>query len=191
MDKETSAKQKKLVLGIIIAVFLLYINFGLILAGQLKNLKNISTRLKQAGSSLSQYTKYSDNLKELSADINSLKGKYAARETMIFSDSDMPLFLNDISQKANALGIKMMQIRPEAVDEKAKGSPVYEVAGFKFWPLAIKLELSCGYHQLGVFLSRLESNPLVAVTDLKIIRDSLDSRKQKSELTLRIYVNKK
>lgn len=185
-----SAKQKKIILYAVISLLFLYIDILFILKPQIKNLKNMSSNLRKLQSNLSQYRKDYGNFKNLAADYDNLKTKNAdVIERQIFSDSDLPLLLDSISEKANSQGIKIMHINPQTTySDKDKD---IEIEGFKFHPLFIKLELRCGYHMLGKFLSQIEDNPLIKVADLKIDYDSASSLKQQVELIIRCYVNKK
>lgn len=183
-----SDKQKKVILYAIFSILFLYIDVLFILKPQVKGLKIMSSKLGKLRYGLSQYRKDYSNLKYLQADYDNLKSKNAL-ENQIFSDSDLPLVLDSISEKANSLGIKIMQINPQiAYSEKDKNA---EIEGFKFHPLFIKLELRCGYHMLGKFLSQLEENPLIKVADLKIDYDAASGLKQQADLIVRIYVSKK
>lgn len=183
-----SDKQKKVILYSIFAALFLYIDVVFILKPQVKNLKNMSSKLSKLKNGLSQYRKDYGNLKNLQADYDEQKSK-SVIESRIFSDSDLPLLLDDISKKANALGIKIMEINPQtAYSDKEKD---IEIEGFKFRALFIKLELRSGYHMLGKFLNQIEDNPLIKVVDLRIDYDTQGALKQQVELIIRVYVNKK
>lgn len=183
-----SDKQKKVILYAIFSILFLYIDVLFILKPQVKGLKIMSSKLGKLRYGLSQYRKDYSNLKYLQADYDNLKSKNAL-ENQIFSGEDLPLVLDSISEKANSLGIKIMQINPQiAYSEKDKNA---EIEGFKFHPLFIKLELRCGYHMLGKFLSQIEENPLIKVADLKIDYDAASGLKQQVDLIIRIYVSKK
>lgn len=191
MPLNINPKQKKTVLGGAAVLALLLVNFGIILRWELNSLKTISQNLGKAKTNLSQYTKYSTNSKNLQADIDGLRSKYAGLQDLVFTEPDLPLLLDEIARKANSLAIKIMQIRPEGIEEKGKGKDKDAAASSGFQPLAIKLELICGFHQLGALLGQIESNPLLALDGMRISRGLADTTRQKAEITLRAYVNKK
>ena len=193
MPKELSPKQKKNILIALGLTVFLYIDCAYILTPQIKSLKNISAKLKTAKKDLADYKGYGANTLGLQNDWEAIKKKNLIMENMVFWDADMTLLLDDISRKAHFCEAKILQINPQsqASQSKDKAEPVAEIAGFKFQPVEVKIELSSGYHQLGKFLSQMEENPLIAVSDLKIVRDILDLTKQKVSLTLRIYVRQK
>lgn len=201
MPKELSQKQKKSILIALSVVVFLYIDFVYILDPQVKNLKSISRKLKTVRNDLADYKGYGLDAKTLQSDLEAIQQKSLAMDGMVFGEADMPLLLDDISRKANSCAVKILQINPQSQasagtgkDNKKKTAtpvPVVEISGFKLQAAELKIELSSGYHQLGKFLGQLEENPLIAVSDLKMFRDNLDSAKQKASLILRVYVKQK
>lgn len=193
MPKGLNPKQKKNILIALGIAFFLYIDFAYVLRPQVKNLKNISTKLKAAKKDLADYKGYGVDTQGLQNNWEAIKKKNVLMEDMVFGDADIPLLLGDISRKADSCGVKILQINPQSISSQGKDTiePSTEIAGFKLQPVGVKIELISGYHQAGKFLSRLEENPLIAVSDLKIARDSLDIAKQRTSLILRIYVRQK
>lgn len=198
MAREFIEKRKKAILIALAAFTILYVDFMFILKPIGNKLKAVSSELGKARSSFLQYKKNFAHLKDLQADFERMKTKNADMENRIFSDLDLPLLLDDIAQKASSSGIKIMQVKPQGdiANEKdimvspLAGDTINENTGFKFHPLAIKLELISGYHQLGKFLSHIEENPLIAVLDLKINSNSAEPARQRVNLTLKAYVKK-
>lgn len=193
MPKELSPKQKKNILIALSIVVFLYIDYAYILMPQIKSLKNISAKLKTAKKDLADYRGYGADTLGLQNDLEIIKKKNLIMEDMVFVDADMPLLLDDISRQAAFCGVKILQINPQSQSSqsKDKAEPPVEISGFKLQPVEVKIELSSEYHQVGKFLSRVEENPLIAVSDLKMVRDNSDLAKQKTALTLRIYVKQK
>lgn len=193
MPKELNPKQKKNILIALGIAMFLYIDYAYILMPQITSLKNISAKLKTAKKYLADYAGYGTDTVGLQNDLEAIKRKNLIMEDMVFADADMPLLLDDTSRMAQSCGVKILQINPRSQisPSRDKVEPSAEITGFKLQPVEVKIELSSGYHQLGKFLSRLEENPLIAVSDLKVVRDNLDLAKQKTSLTLRVYVRQK
>lgn len=201
MPKELNPKQKKNILIALGIAMFLYVDYAYILMPQITNLKNISAKLKTAKKYLADYAGYGTDTAGLQNDLEVIKKKNLIMEDMVFADADMLLLLDDTSRMAQSCGVKILQINPRSQISPSKdkvepsasprGEPSAEITGFKLQPVEVKIELSSGYHQLGKFLSRLEENPLIAVSDLKVVRDNLDLAKQKTSLTLRVYVRQK
>ena len=190
MAKGISEKQKKIILIALASVTVLYIDLAYILKPQIGKLKKVSSELSQSAKAFSQYKKGSTQIQALKSSLSSLKGKQGASENKIFSESELTALLDDISMKALDSGIKIMQITPQGTSLDME-KEVVEGAGLRLLPLMLKLEISCGYHQLGGFLSRIESNPLISTPELKITVHSSYPAQQKVELTFKIYVSRK
>lgn len=189
MAKTISEKQKKIILLVVGAVTVLYIDFACILKPQARNLGKLSLELRQARAGLNQYKKGASEIRALETNLESLKARYADPENKIFSESEITALLDDISKKALDSGLKIMQMRPQGVSADWE-KEIIESAGLRLLPLALRLELNSGYHQLGRFLSVLENNPLISVAELKLRPHSAEFTKQKVELTLKIYASK-
>lgn len=191
MAKGITEQQKKLALAAIAACIILYVDFAYLLKLQLNGLRGISRRLRQAKDSLRQYDTSSSYYRDLEAQLSRLKDKFSDFEKYVYSEPDLPLLLDDIAKKANSLDVKIMQVSPQSGQpEKAKGADK-AAAGSNFHPLLLEFELACGYHQLGKFISALESNPLIEVIRIKIASDSQEPTNQKAGLILKIYAQKK
>ena len=193
MPKELSPKLKKNILIALGLALFLYIDCAFILGPQTKSLKSISAKLKTAKKDLAEYKGYGVDTQGLQNDLEAIKKKNLIMEDMVFAEADISLLLGDISRKADFCGVKILRINPQSQISggKDKAEPVVEISGFKLQPIELRTELSSGYHGLGKLLSRLEENPLIAVYDLKMVRDVLDLSKQKTSLTLRVYVRQK
>ena len=189
MAKTISEKQKKIILLALGAVTVLYIDFAYILKPQARNLQKLSSELRQTRASLNQYKKGSTEIRALENSLDSLKSRYTDPENKIFSESELTALLDDISKKALNSGLKIMQMRPQGVSADREKEAI-DSAGLLLLPLALRLELASGYHQLGRFLFALENNPLISVAELKLRPDSAEFTKQKVELTLKIYASK-
>ncbi|OGX24213.1 MAG: hypothetical protein A3J51_01440 [Omnitrophica WOR_2 bacterium RIFCSPHIGHO2_02_FULL_45_21] len=189
MAKTISEKQKKIILIALGTVTALYIDFTYILKPQTRNLHKLSSELGQVRMSLKQYKKGASEIRALQINLDNLKAKYADSENKIFSESEITTLLDGISKKASACGLKVMQMRPEMLSAEREKEALNS-AGLRLLPIALKLELTSGYHQLGMFLSALENNPLISVSQLKINPDSEGFTKHKVELTLKIYASK-
>ncbi|OGX43704.1 MAG: hypothetical protein A3H41_03175 [Omnitrophica WOR_2 bacterium RIFCSPLOWO2_02_FULL_45_28] len=189
MAKTISEKQKKIILLALGAVTVLYIDFAYILKPQARNLQKLSSELRQTRASLNQYKKGSTEIRALQTNLDALRARYTDPENKIFSESELTALLDDISKKALNSGLKIMQMRPQGVSADWEKEAI-DSAGLRLLPLALRLELASGYHQLGRFLFALENNPLISVAELKLRPDSAEFTKQKVELTLKIYASK-
>lgn len=189
MAKELSEKKKLMVLAGIACFTLLYVDMNYILKGQIKDLRDNSAKLGALRADVYKYKKEFSRLKSAQAQALALEEKNKDVHLMVFLESDIASFMDDVSRKAASQGIKLMNIQPQ---EKKGSSPTKDAsikgpAGFS--PLLFKLDFSCGYHQLGGFISALEANPFITVSGLNVIA-SANSSKHKVSLILRVYVKK-
>ena len=185
-------QQKKVIAIVIAVVVVLGVDVVFILSAQLKSSSAVLSKVLKIRSDLAQYRRDYTGTEKLKKDLAALKERAAYLESNIISDSDLPVFLDNISRKANFYSIKIMQIKPLRLeaqsDKKAKG-PVK--GGLELYGLPINMQLRAGYHKLGEFLNSLENNPLAEVVNLKICYDSASSAYHSVDLDLKAYVTKK
>ncbi|MFH1837469.1 MAG: type 4a pilus biogenesis protein PilO [Candidatus Omnitrophota bacterium] len=98
---------------------------------------------------------------------------------------EIPEFLEGMSAIAKVSGVRIISITPAEIkdpdDEKSKGF-------YKEMPITITAE--SGYHELGSFISNLESgNRVVLIEDLRIQGREDSSRKHDIKMTLKTYVS--
>jgi len=189
MAKELSEKKKQMILAGIVCFTVLYVDLNYILKSQIKNLQDVTFKLNNVRSDVYQYQRHFSKLKNMQEELSALKEKNKGINSMVFSESDIASFLDDISQKASSQGIKIMNIRPQEKKNPAKNKNISLKSDSGFYPLPFKLELNADYHQLGGFISDLEANPFVTVSGL-IISSTGNSAKHKVSLTLNAYVKK-
>jgi Tfp pilus assembly protein PilO len=190
MPKELSQQQKKLILAAIIAFIVLYIDFAYILRMQIANFKGVSQKLKQIRTDLSRYSENSPYYKSLQVQSQRLRSKYRDIEEYVFSETGLPLLLDDISKKAFSFGVKIMQIKPQAVLPQKEKKTAKDI-NLGLQQANVLLELTGGYHQIGRFLGALEANPLIETSEVKINSQPGASAIQKAAITLKVYVQKK
>lgn len=187
MAKELSEKKKRMILAGIVCFTVLYADLNYILKGQTKNLREVTFKLNKVRSDVYQYKRHFSKLKSMREELSALNERNKGLNSMVFSESDIASFLDDISQKANSRGIKIMNIQPQEKKGHAKNVSLKSDSGF--YPLQFKLELNAGYHQLGGFISDMEANPFITASGLSI-SSSVNSAKHKVSLILNAYVKK-
>ena len=175
---------KKILLILLLALFIVYVDCHFVIKMQLGNLRVLSPKVAKLKKDISAFNKDSraiDNLK-------SKQGQARVTEKQVISEKDLPDLLEYISEVGNKNSVRIMQIKPskETKTKEAKSSP--EV---KFSPFYISLDIFSNYHNLGAFINALENaDKFIAVQDLKIARDKNDYMRQEANLTLRTYVKK-
>lgn len=179
---------KKLLLIATASVIAIYLDFMLIIKPQVRSITGTMQKKAQKQQDLKNLMKYSNNLKELEDKQSAEKQKLLLKAKKIIPEEQLPLLLQNLSETANKNDVRVLQIKPfkESPGKSDKGSAVIGAI-----PLLIKLDLVCGYHNLGRFINNLENAQIfIAVQEMKITAQQTDYFRQKVNLTLRTYVKK-
>lgn len=94
--------------------------------------------------------KYKKELSDLNTVVGTLKDS-------IIDESDVPVLMENISTLARTIGVKILQIKPVFEFDRNAASGVVTVNEEQFATIGIRIAAECGFHQLGAFISRLES----------------------------------
>jgi len=178
-----SNDKKKLILAGLGVLILLYLDFSLVLRSQINAIRRDSVaavKLRQdidnLGSELARY-------QAIKAASGPLRVKEPIRE------EELPVLLQRISELANEKNIRIMQIQPLSLPQAKETQGQSQLPGLK--PILVDIDLLCGYHSLGGFLSDMGdlSVPL-SVERLNIQPSSVNPMQQNTQLVLRTYVKK-
>ena len=112
-----------MILAGIVCFTVLYADLNYILKGQTKNLREVTFKLNKVRSDVYQYKRHFSKLKSMREELSALNERNKGLNSMVFSESDIASFLDDISQKANSQGIKIMNIQPQEKKAKLKMFP--------------------------------------------------------------------
>ena len=188
---ELKQNKQKLILAAVIAAAAVLLDISFVMKAQVSSIGSLGKKV----------TKLKMDIEGVKKDKVLMRKNEQQIETQenikIYTEEEIPLLLQDISSLANDNQIDVMQISPqsrevkkqEQVKGKAKAKP--EQKTVNSISVAIKLDLGCSYHNLGVFLDQLEraEQPLFA-QELRISRDPSKYMKQNASITLVTYVKK-
>ncbi len=122
-----------------------------------------------------------------------LKIKMTEYQKRLPAEEEIPALLESLSRLATDCRVRIQEISPlmsPAVADAAKAAEAKAKESFREIPFLIKT--NAGYHELGLFINRLEEGErLVEVTDLKIQGDPENPRLHSAELKISIFVLKK
>lgn len=177
-------KQKKILIAIC-CIFIVYVEFNYILKSQIDSLSSLKPKI----------IKLENDLKDLNRDLETMRGskntpgapeqKPVLKSSRILSEGQISGLLEDISNEAKKLDIRINQIRPGR-EAQGTAAPTDKLA-----PVLINLDLICDYHNLGKFINRLESSDVfMGVQEIKISAQLPDYLKQKVTLIIKTYVAK-
>lgn len=188
---ELKQNKQKLILAAVIAAAAVLLDISFVMKAQVSSIGSLGKKV----------TKLKMDIEGVKKDKVLMRKNEQQIETQenikIYTEEEIPLLLQDISSLANDNQIDVRQISPqsrevkkqEQVKGKAKAKP--EQKTVNSISVAIKLDLGCSYHNLGVFLDQLEraEQPLFA-QELRISRDPSKYMKQNASITLVTYVKK-
>jgi Tfp pilus assembly protein PilO len=176
------ADKQKLIAVAVAFIIIVYLDFSFVIKAQVKALTN--TKVKAV--------KLQADILAVKRDVSVMlqdqaKPKTAKLVQRIVAEGELLTLLESVSGIAKDDAIRVSQInfqkitRPPVKGGKPQSS---------FIPVAIKLDLICGYHSLGTFINDLENNEYaVAVEDVRITPDySGGGQRERVLLTLKTYV---
>ena len=110
-------------------------------------------------------------------------GRLAAAERAFVASNELPTLLENLSKLAQDSDVKIISLKPiEAVSKTEKAK--------RYQSIPIEINSSSGTHELGRFLSKLESGPtFFRVTDIKIVAGSgsADIKRHSIQLNLETF----
>lgn len=95
---------------------------------------------------------------------------------------EIPSLLENLSQIAKESNVKLLGIQPQPSPDRGEEFTVYQEV-----PIAINAE--CGYHQLGLFINKLENSArFMKVADIKITGGAKNPRIHNVKLVISTFV---
>jgi len=185
LDFKNLSKEKKqwlflISLGILV-VFVLYINF--LLKPTIAGLKDVSPKVSKLAFEIQRVEDWTKKKPRMQRELTKLRSEISRYEGMLPSEKEIPALLEELSQMARESHVKIIGIRPgkNVASEPGKESFYQEI------PISIKAK--SGYHQLGVFISKLEgADRLFAVRDIKIKSNIQTPKKHDVSLTVSSFL---
>ncbi len=164
--KKIPLDNKTIILICLAVFFAAYLDFTYLLGAQLKTMKDTSAKAMKVKKEIEKLNKDLVSLKDAKQKLSGLTSRKAKR---FISGDQVPALLKDISAIANANKVRIMQITPvkQLLDLKSTAAAALDAQGFS--EISINMDISCGYHNLGVFINELENAEIfLAVDELKI-----------------------
>ena len=181
---QIQSDKKKIGLVMIIFFFLAYGDFAYILKAQIKGVGILGNKIAQLKNEIKVFQKDLALMQQSKG----RKETDAPKAQRLIMEGEIPILLEEVYGLANKNGVKIMQAKP-VKDAKVKESIPKQLGNVS--PLLLALELFSGYHNLGSFLSDLESAKIyLAVDEIKIVGDTQDYFQQQINLALKTYVKK-
>ncbi|MDD4956688.1 MAG: type 4a pilus biogenesis protein PilO [Candidatus Omnitrophica bacterium] len=179
---EEEQYREYLILGVGAAVCLIYIAIAIV-PGVLRLGSNI-TGIAQANIRITQLNEKVKKLAKTSEELAKLRAELETYSRGLPDQKEISTFLEGISSVAEGANIKILSITPIDMPELgAKDDKTF------YHEVPIVLTAKGGYHQLGDFISRLESGErVITIKDLKINNSSKTPRVHDIRMVLLTYV---
>lgn len=179
-------KQKKILI-VIFCILIVYVDMNYILKAQLAGLNSLNPKITRLENDLKNLNRNLETMRNAKGKQGQPAQKPVFKSFKILPEGRISGLLQDISNEANKLDIKIIQIRPS----RETGAVKSAVPGDKFIPILINLDIICNYHNLGRFINRLENSEFfMGVQEFKISTRLPDYIKQKVVLVIKTYAVK-
>lgn len=116
--------------------------------------------------------------------------KLAKYEEKLSRERELPVLLENLSKMARSSNVKILGIKPLVAGEAKQGkTPSGKDAIYQEVPIQVSAE--SGYHELGLFLGKLESDKrYMKVSDMKIQANRSNAKRHKVQFVVCAYTFK-
>jgi type IV pilus assembly protein PilO len=169
-------KTQKVALTVVITVILLwgYFMTSILPFGykpRAEKTKALQAEYEKASAELEKARRSVDNLPQLERESAELQKKWKQAEALLPSDKEVAELLTQVTRAGEQSGVKFELFRPRT----PKPQEFYNEN-------PVEVRVSAGYHQLGMFLSRVANLPrLVNVSDLNLVGKESSQNKKKAK----------
>ncbi len=168
---------------IIVLIDLIVILFGWQLRQMFGSYKSAKEK-KQAIVSLDSDIVNLERYKKESVDLDK---KISELKLSVVEEMDISALVENISNLAESNGVKITQIKPVIDNSEPK---IIEAKDAKFAEIVLQIKAKSDFHQLGNFISKIESaKSFLKVASLEIETDNRNYFIQNIELDLKSFIN--
>ena len=143
----------------IFGAFLLLIfalDYIFLMRPQFTALNKINPEIKIVSDQINKAKEDMTKLDSYRKDLQNMSSKFAEAKVSVRSRDEVSMILEHIAYIANETGVKIDQIMPDMLEQEL----LTENNQVKYYDLPIYLETRCGYHNLGRFLNRLDTEDI-------------------------------
>ena len=180
-----SGNRQGILIGTSVFLFL-FVFMKFLLGPAFGDLRSKHADVRKAKKSLANIKTAREKLPQLEAEIVRLRQKAEELESRLPSKTELPELLERLSEVAERSRMKIIEIHPfETVQAEGIPSATYE-------ELLIAITAKSGYHELGSFISQLESSKrMFVVREIMIQFDPGDQKKHHIKLVVVTFVRQK
>ncbi|RKY42967.1 MAG: hypothetical protein DRP85_01175 [Candidatus Makaraimicrobium thalassicum] len=173
-----------LVLGVTLALVVLYSVFAIIPG--FFDLSRASREVARLNKKIDFVVTHVKRLDEMTERLKALKMELEDYSRGLPEQKEIPEFLEGLSSIARTSSVKILSITPSALKTVAEGKK----SGGYYREMPIVITAKSGYHELGHFISNLETGErFITIENLRIQHDSRFPRRHSVRIVLKTYVS--
>lgn len=183
LDLSKIKKEHLVLICAILAVVIVFAAYKNIFTPLLGKIKDVSVQKQQRQRDIQKAKVGPEVLKELEEELDEIKARIDYYRQGLLVKPDVPQILKELNQIAERLRIKFVSVNPLERKET-----ILPGAGELLLQIPIRIKLQCGYHELGIFINKIENLPrFMKITELKINADSGNIWTHQAELVITSY----
>ncbi len=169
--RQELVKNQKLIIYGIITLCLLIANYTLFLKPTMASLSKTTPKLRQMQRQLAVDENEVASIPRYRTQIEDMRGRLSKQKKKLSTKQEISSVLKGLSEIAKDSDVKILSIKPYPAVTGQQQNAVS--SAYQKYPISIKAV--CGYHQLGIFLNKLENaDTFMRVSDIKIAADVKD-----------------
>lgn len=185
--KRALEKQRILFGLIAVVVLALYVSYLYCLQPLGRAVARLTQQVREATVQVRQLEQLVAQAPVLRQEHTQLHAAVARLRDQLPSEDELPSVIERLSGLANQAGVRILSIFPQRADTYPNTPNA--AAPLPFYAVTIEIEALSGFHQLGMFLSQVESGDQpIEVTQLRISHSERELRRHAVQLVLRTYV---
>lgn len=190
MNIKLKNKDKQTIFLAAIVIFIVIDLFIIIVGWQCRSLFKYYKAAAEKRQMIAMLENDIKNLNSYRQEISDLETSIRNLELLVTNEANISGLIENISNLANICGVKIIQVKPEVVDEDDKSTGL-QIKDNKFGEIEIQLVAKADFHQLGSFISKIESEKnFFKVTSLEIETASENYMIQNIRLSLKSIINR-
>ncbi|MBI4354348.1 MAG: type 4a pilus biogenesis protein PilO [Candidatus Omnitrophica bacterium] len=188
MTVKRTTEQQRLLIGVVAFTALaLYVYVLYVLRPLMGSVVRLSREVHEVSRQVQQMEQVVAQATNVQHDYTELQDRVAQLRGRLPSEDQLPAVLEWLSAVASETGVRILSIFPQRSSQPFK--PAMPASPELYKSVAIEIDALSGFHQLGMFLSRVESGDrAVEVKQLQISQSERELRRHKVKLILLTYV---
>jgi type IV pilus assembly protein PilO len=152
-------KTQQLIVFIVLMIVILVLFFRFPYTGNQKKIKDLADTVQVLRGRVQEAEAAKARLPELQARIARLEAEWDVAKEMLPQEKEIPKLIQQISNSGTKAGVSFILFKPSGPNPKEN-----------YQEIPVQLKVTCGYHQLGRFLSNVGNlSRIVNIPSIKIV----------------------